>query len=77
MLNIGPERADDGGMAEESTERRLYEADREALVEATNETLGVYADLAHSYDDTLARQHEILVSVDETLRRVREFLDNP
>ena len=74
QLNIRAADADVPVMAEQSAERRLHEADREALVEATNETLQVYAELATSYADTIARQNELLDTVDETLNRVRRLL---
>ena len=61
-------------MAELPADRRRHEADREALVEATSETLEVYADLAHSYSDSIARQRDLLHHVDDTLRRVRQIL---
>lgn len=52
----------------------MHEADREALVEATYETLEVYANLAHSYDGAIARQHQLLETVEETLQKVRQIL---
>ena len=67
-------RADAVGMANGGDARRTHEADRVALTEATTETLEVYAHLADRYDDTIARQNELLANVDETLRRVRLLL---
>ena len=61
-------------MAERAEERRQHEADRDALVEATAETLEVYANLASTYADTIARQSELLDNVDDTLRKVRQLL---
>lgn len=61
-------------MAEASRDRRSYEADRDALVEATAETIQIYADLSSRYSDTIVRQAELIGSVDETLRKVRELL---
>ena len=54
--------------------RSRTEADRDALVEATKETLEVYANLADTYDETITRQGELLESIDETLSRVRDLL---
>ena len=61
-------------MAEPARERRRHETDREALAEATAETLEVYANLAEGYAGTIARQSELLASVDATLRKVRQIL---
>ena len=61
-------------MAESAIERRQHEADRDALVEATSETLEMYAQLAHSYADSIDRQRDLLEGVDDTLRKVRQIL---
>lgn len=61
-------------MAEPFTERPPHHRDREALVEATAETLEVYNNLASTYAATIVRQHELLDSVDGTLRKVRQIL---
>jgi hypothetical protein len=62
-------------MADGNGDRRSCDADREALVEATSETIRVYADLASTYAATIARQSELLGSLDETLQKVRALLD--
>ena len=61
-------------VAEREPDRESHQAEREALVDATNETLAVYADLAVGYDEQIARQAALLNDVDETLARVRAIL---
>ena len=62
-------------MAEhEGAERPLHGADRDALVEATTETLEVYANLAERYRQTIARQAELLRTAEDTLQKVRRLL---
>lgn len=60
----------------EAAERKAHELERQALVEATQETLSVYAGLAEEYDKSIARGHDLLDEVDDTLRRVRALLDD-
>jgi hypothetical protein len=62
-------------MADGNGDRRSSQGDREALVEATTETIQVYADLAGTYAATIDRQRALLTSLDETLRKVHELLD--
>ena len=60
----------------EQADRKAHELERAALVEATRETLSVYAELADEYDRSIARGHDLLDEVDDTLRKVRALLES-